>query len=339
MSSIGIPVDIQLTGDTSAEMIATAREAEEAGLDRIWAPELHRSATIPLAVVAQATERIELATGIALAFTRSPLTLALEAMDIDELSGGRMVLGIGAGVKRLNESWHGAMYDPPLGRMRELIAAVDELVAAMAEGRDAASPGDHYNISMVGFRRLADAPKAKLPIWLAAMLPGMSAIAGQCADGLIDHPITTPRWANEVIRPAMAAGAARAEREVPLFAGGLICAVDEDQSRAAQAAALTVGFYATVKSYEELFLQHGFADRLPGIRKAFVSRDREALADAVGHEMVDVFAATGGAEQVRERALRDYGDCDRLWATPPHHLQSSADTTRWQAGIRDAFGG
>ena len=104
-------------------------------------PELHRSATVPLAVAAAATERIELGTGIALAFTRSPMVLALEALDLDELSGGRFVLGLGAGVRRLNASWHAAAYDPPVRRMRELVAAARELMAALTEGRDARAPG------------------------------------------------------------------------------------------------------------------------------------------------------------------------------------------------------
>lgn len=338
MSSIGIPVDIQLTGETSADLIETAIAAEAAGIDRIWSPELQRSATVPLAVVAGATERIELATGIALAFTRSPLALALEAMDLDELSGGRMVLGLGTGVKRLNETWHAVDYDPPLQRMRELIDSVNELVAAMAEGRDASSPGEIYDISMVGFRRTAPAPKSQLPIWIAAMLPGMAGVAGERAAGVIDHPITTPQWIDEVVRPAMEKGAARADRAVPQLAGGLICAIDDDIDRASRAAALTIGFYATVKTYGRIFAMHGFEDRLRGILEAFLERDEDGLADAVGREMVDVFAAVGPAVEVRERAERDYGGCDRLWATPPHHLQSPDATKHWQAGIREAFG-
>src|SRR5690606_31782581 len=119
----------------------------------LWAPELHRSATVPLAVAAAATERIELGTGIALAFTRSPMVMALEALDLDELSGGRFVLGLGAGVRRLNARWHAGPYDPPVARMREMVAAVRELVAALAQGRDARSPGAIYDIEVRGLRR------------------------------------------------------------------------------------------------------------------------------------------------------------------------------------------
>ena len=145
-----MPVDAQLLGRDGAELAEFARRAEAAGFARLWSPELNRSATIPLAVAASATSRIELATGVALAFTRSPFTLALEAIDLDELSGGRMVLGLGAGVKRLNERWHCGPYDPPVARMRELVSAVRELVRAIAAGEDARSKGDYYEVGEGG---------------------------------------------------------------------------------------------------------------------------------------------------------------------------------------------
>ena len=339
MSAIGIPVDIQLTGETPDELAGTARSAERAGFARLWAPELQRSATVPLAIASQATDRIELATGVALAFTRSPMVLALEALDLDQLCGGRLVLGLGAGVRRLNMSWHGVDYDPPLGRMRDLLKALGELIAALAEGRDARSAGRHYDIGVVGFRRTAPAPRSRIPLWLAAVLPGMAGVAGESADGLLDHPVTTPEWVGEVLRPALASGAARAGRETPEIAGALICAIDEDRERALQAAALTVGFYATVKTYERLFEMHGFGGRLPGIRRAFLERSPDALVEAVGREMAECFAATGTPGDVRERARAAFGQgYSRLWATAPHHLQSPEDLARWQAGIRRAFG-
>ena len=110
-----IPVDAELVAAHAAELGPLAREAEAAGFARVWAPELYRSATIPLAAAAATTERIEIATGIALAFTRSPFVLALEALDLDELSGGRMVVGLGAGVRRLNERWHAVCRLRPAG--------------------------------------------------------------------------------------------------------------------------------------------------------------------------------------------------------------------------------
>lgn len=339
MPGIGIPVDIQLTGQTPGELARTARLAEGAGLSRIWVPELERSSVVSLAIAAGATSRIELASGVVLAFTRSPMVTALEALDIDQLSGGRFVLGLGAGVRRLNEAWHAVDYHPPVGRMRETVAAIRELIGALIEQRDAASAGRHVAVNVVGFRRSAPAPRAELPIWLAAMRPGMAALAGECADGLLDHPITTKRWFDEVLVPAVDRGAERAGRRPPPIAGAMICAVDDDRARATYAAALTVGFYASVKTYHELFAAEGFADRLPGVRRAFISGSQDDLVEAVGERMTDAFAAVGTPEQVRARAREIYGArAARLWATPPHHGQSADRLAHWQAGIRRAFG-
>jgi probable F420-dependent oxidoreductase len=331
-------VDAQLIGEDAREIAAFARAAEDAGLSRLWAPELHRSSTIPLAVAAGATERIELATGIALAFTRSPMVLALEALDLDELSGGRLVLGLGAGVRRLNASWHGGPYDPPLARMREMVAAVRELIAALAAGRDARAPGAIYDIDVRGLRLPHSAARERIPVWLAAVLPGMTRLAGEIGDGFLDHPVTSPDWLRETTLPALRRGAERAGRDVPEVAGALICAVSADDPEGARrAAAATVGFYATVRTYVGMFSDHGFAARLPAIRDAFLAGDGERLVEAVGPEMTDAFAASGTPVQVRDRARAYEGLADRLWATPPHHLQPPAQARRWQAGILEAF--
>ena len=336
---IPFPVDAELLGASAADLGALAHAAEDAGFSRLWAPELYRSATIPLAVAAAATERIEIATGIALAFTRSPFVLALEALDLDELSGGRMVLGLGAGVRRLNQRWHAvSAYDPPVPRMRDHIAAFREIVSALAAGRDARSEGQYVDIHVAGYRRQLATTRDRIPVWLAAVMPGMAGLAGEVADGFLDHPITTPDWLRDRLLPPIRAGAERADRATPEVAGGLVAAASaQDPNAARQAAACTVGFYATVKTYEALFQAHGFDARLGEIRRAFMDGGAARLADAVGEEMTDQFAAAGTPDQVRKRALAYTGIVDRLWVTPPHHLQSPEQTSLWQRGILETF--
>ena len=336
---LAIPVDATLQGDSAAEIAAFARAAEDRGFSRLWAPELNRSATVPLAVAAAATARIELATGIALAFTRSPLVLALEALDLDELSGGRLTLGLGAGVRRLNERWHAVPYDPPVPRMREMVTAIRALVAGLAARADVHVEGRHVPIEVVGFRRPHAALRPVIPIWLAAVQPGMARLAGRLADGLLDHPVTTPAWLDDTLLPALRSGAERAGRPSPPVAAGLICAVDDgDPASARRAAACTVGFYATVRTYEPLFAGHGFGARLAGIRAAFMEGGADRLAEAVGQDMTDVFAAAGTGAAAVARARAYEGLADRLWLTPPHHLQRGEDAARWQQGILAAFG-
>ena len=329
-----IALDTQLAGRDIAEITELAREAENRGFDRLWAPELYRSATVPLAAAATGTQRIGLATGIALAFTRSPLVMALEALDLDELSQGRAVLGLGAGARRLNREWHAVDYDPPVARMRELVAALREVFAALHERRDARSSGRLVDISIRGFRRESTGPRPGVPIWLAAVRPGMAGLAGEAADGFLDHPVTSPDWLEERLRPAIAAGAARADRSPPSIAAAAICAVDDDDpERARRAAALTVGFSATVTPYAEVFEMHGFGARLPGIRRAFMDGGGVALVDAFGPEMTDRFSIHGTSTAVRSAAAERGRGVDRLWLTVPHHQQSAAEMSAWQRSL------
>jgi len=335
-----LPFDLELSGGTMDEIVAQAEAADAAGFARLWAPELYRSSTIPLALAGAATRHIELATGIALAFTRSPFVLSLEALDLDDISGGRTVIGLGAGVKRLNEDWHAVpQYDPPVTRMRETIAAIREIIASMAEGRDAQTTGTQVSVRVVGFRRPVSAVRSRIPIWLAAVLPGMAGLAGEVSDGFLDHPATSLDWLSGELRPAIERGAERADREAPPICGAVIVARDDaDPERAREAAALSVGFYATVRTYERMFVDHGFGDRLGPIRRAFLAKDRQALADVVGSDMVGTFAAAGTLGDVRAAVDRYRGHVDRMWLVSPHHHQDAEDTRRWQREIISAFG-
>ncbi|HEY8638453.1 MAG TPA: LLM class flavin-dependent oxidoreductase, partial [Solirubrobacteraceae bacterium] len=129
---MGGDADPRLSLVTSAggpvELAQAARLAEAAGFESVWATEFYdRSATIALAAMAQATERIELGSAIAYAFGRTPLVLAAEARDLDELSGGRLTLGLGTGTRRMQQEWHGLDGNHPAPRMEELVPLLRRL--------------------------------------------------------------------------------------------------------------------------------------------------------------------------------------------------------------------
>ena len=128
-------ISIAAIGGSGEELAAQARAAEAAGIDCVWAAELFRSSITQAMWLAARTERIGVGTGIAWAFTRSPFILALSALDIDETSGGRFRLGLGAGVKRLNETWHGVDYGRPAPHLRETVEAVRLIIAEAAQRR------------------------------------------------------------------------------------------------------------------------------------------------------------------------------------------------------------
>src|SRR5215204_1833349 len=141
-------ISIAAIADTADDLAAQAREAEAAGIDCVWAPELFRSSVTQATWVAAATERIGIATGIAWAFTRSPFILAISALDVDEMSGGRFRLGLGAGVKRLNEAWHGVDYGRPAPHLRETVEAIRLIIEKAHTGEPIRYQGDYHDIDI-----------------------------------------------------------------------------------------------------------------------------------------------------------------------------------------------
>src|SRR5215216_6281643 len=144
-------ISIAAIADTADDLAAQAREAEAAGIDCVWAPELFRSSVTQATWIAAATETIGVGTGIAWAFTRSPFILAVSALDVDEMSGGRFRLGLGSGVKRLNETWHNAEYGRPAPHLREAIEATRLIMQQAGKGEPIRFEGSYYDIDIKGW--------------------------------------------------------------------------------------------------------------------------------------------------------------------------------------------
>ena len=161
-----------LTGGSARGNVDLGIRAEAAGFDAVYACEFFNQQTFPvLGALAQATERIRLGTGIASAFVRSPLTHATAAMDIDELSGGRMILGLGSGTARMNREWFGMPFSKPAARSQELLVLLRELFQA-AGGFGFKFEGEFYNLKIPVYTRPGAARK-EIPLWLAAVNRGM----------------------------------------------------------------------------------------------------------------------------------------------------------------------
>src|SRR6266513_379771 len=160
-------ISIAAIGVTAAELADEASTAEAAGVDCLWAPELFRSLVTQATWLAALTERIGVGTGIAWAFTRSPFILAVSALDIDEMSGGRFRLGLGAGVKRLNETWHGVDYGRPAPHLRETIEAVRMIMHKANAGEPIRYQGDYHDVDIKGWVRPHAAARESVPIYTA----------------------------------------------------------------------------------------------------------------------------------------------------------------------------
>ena len=297
------------------ETIAAARDAEAAGLGSVWTTEFpDRSATVSLAAVATATERVTLGTAIAYAFGRTPLVLAAEARDLDSLSGGRLILGLGTGTKRMQRDWHGLDGEHPAPRMEELVPLLRSLLR-LHEG-----PIDHegrfYRAIIHPTAPVAPPLREDLPIYMAGVNARMVEAAGAVANGLIGHPLFTAGYTREVVRPALARGAERTGRAAPPpIAGYLTCFVDEDGDTARQMARVVVAFNSTVSTYRPVLAHHGFDAHADRIREAWRRGDFPGMAGAVTDEMLAAIALAGTPDEVRAQfaARRDLFDHTLLW--------------------------
>lgn len=304
-----------------------ARSAEAAGFSAVWVSELYnRSATVPMAALAVATERIRIGSNIAYGAARSPMILAAEARDLDELSGGRLVLGLGNGTSGMMQSWMGVDGSAPAVRMEELVAVLRKLWR-LHEGA-VEHEGRFYSLAIRPTIPTVPPIQDPLPIWTAGVNPRMVRAAGRVADGLVGHPMMTAEYVEQVLRPELARGAEEAGRDVRVAVSGTrICVLDEDGALARRRAAFAIAQYAAARVYDRLFALHGWSEAQASIRAAAKARDSEAMAAAVTDEMVDAIAIACTPADLAREASRHAEPFDHLnltaapWGLEPEDLE------------------
>jgi probable F420-dependent oxidoreductase len=309
---------VAVFGTTLEAMSAAGEAVDRAGFDAVWTSELYnRSATVTLAAVAPRTSRAQIGSGIIYGVGRSPLMLAAEARDLDELSGGRFILGVGNGTRRMISDWHGLDGDAPAVRMEELVPLVRD-VWNLSE-----APIDHdgrfYKLKLRALDESAGPPERAIPIYTAGVGPRMIESAGRVADGLLAHTMCAPRYLEDVARPAVEKGAAKTGRdpgEVVIATYALACAAPDPEVARREAAAM-IAFYGTVKSYATVFEHCGFGAEAAAIQEAFAKRDLVAMVGAVSEAMVEEFAYAGTAEEVDAKLRRYDGVVDEVVLSVP----------------------
>ena len=324
---------------TQRENVALARQAEEAGFDSAWAPEFHNhSGPLALAAAALETERIELGTAIAWAFGRSPLLTAVTALDLDELSGGRFVLGLGTGTRRMRTDWLGAPAEKPATRLRETIAAIRGVWDAASAGA-VDYEGELVKLRVRPYGR-AGQIRARIPVYIAAVNEGMARAAGAVADGVVAHPMATARYIEQVMRPAIAEGASAHDRSPDdiAVADWVLLAVSDDREQAREDAKRQIAFHATVRTYDRIIDLHGFTDVAAQIRELWKSFDLAGMTALVTDEMLDVMAVAGTPDECREALAARAPSADRLLLGAPVVATDEDRIRKYHDAILDTFG-
>lgn len=283
-----------LQAPTIQGQIESAKRAEAAGFESVWTTEFFNAhGLVRLAAVATATERVKLGTAIAYAFMRTPMLAASAAMDIDELSGGRMVLGLGSGTERMNREWYSMPFDdPPAPRIKDAIGLIRAAFAAR-DGGGLTYDGPYYQVKIPAFARPRTA-RDSVPVCLAAVNKGMIRAAGAVADGLIGHPVFTRRYIRESVLPVLDGTPCEMLPYV-------ITAIADSTEQARKEARGQVAFYYTTRLYHSILEPHGWRAQGEAIASAFKAGDFAAMAAAVTDEMIDEIAIAGTPDEVRDQ--------------------------------------
>ena len=325
-------IGLVLTGGSPRKDVELAQRAEAAGLDAVFTVEFfNRHGYVPLAAIAQATERVKIGTGIANAFIRTPLLHASAAMDLDELSDGRFILGLGSATRRMNEDWYDVRFAKPAARMRELVELLRAAFRAQ-KGGGFRWDGEHWKIHVPIYSR-PDAVREQIPIWIAAVNRGMIASAGAVADGLVGHPIATRRWHREVTLPGLRAAEEAAGRSAGAcaLAPYVMTSIQQSREDAVQDSKGQIGFYFTTGIYHSILEIHGLGEVGARCKQALRTFDVGAMAEAIPDDLVDEIAIACTPDEARQRLeqWKDLTEQPLLYAPsvglPPERVRANLD--------------
>jgi len=280
------------------------RRIEALGFDGIAAPEINRDPFFPLLVAAQHTERLQLATSVAIAFPRAPMVTAQIAWDLQRYSKGRFVLGIGSQVRKHNEDRFSVPWSAPVPRMREYIQCMRAIWDSWQEGTKPRFEGQHYRYTYTTpFFNPGPITHPKIPVHVSAVNPAMCRLVGELCDGARLHGFCTRKYLDEVILPNIAAGATKAGRsldDIELSGGGFLATGPDDEAVAAQVQMVRtqISFYGSTPAYHGVFAQHGLDDL--GLKLNRLSREGQwgEMIAAIPDDVVHLFAAVGRWDEI-----------------------------------------
>jgi len=281
-------------GTTIRQMADLARQAEDAGLDSVYLCEAWRSGFVGLAAIAQATQRIEIGTYILNTYGRSPWLAAMSAVDLDELSGGRLVLGIGSGNKHINEQWQGVPMERPLVKMREYVTVLKKAVET-PRGEQLDWEGEmhrmHWPPAVQPLRRT-------IPVLLAALYPKMMSVAAQVADGIALGALLSPAYLREVVIPRFRRAADAAGRDpsaLRAYVAPMVSVADDPAAaRRAVASAICHLYWPLPHPYYDFVLrEQGFSKAADAAQRHVPEGRIEKAMEAFTDDIVDTVSVAG----------------------------------------------
>lgn len=337
-------VDVFVGGMRLQDVQTYARRVEELGFGGMVMTEGGRTAYLSVAAAALATERLEFNTGVALAFTRSPMVTAGIAWELADASEGRFSLGLGTQVRAHIERRYSAEFHPPGPRMREHVEAIRHIWDCFQNGTKMDYRGEYLDLTLLNSQWSAgriDHPD--IPLYISAVGPYMLKLAGELCDGVHIHPFHSRDYIDGFVLPALAEGAARSGRDVdevrltiPVMT---VVADDADQrARAELTAKKQIAFYGSTRNYARVFEHHGFDGVSAQLNDLMKAGKMDQLPDLVTDEMLNLYCVVSTWDEMSDRVVDRYqGVADRVvpYFATNDYLRSPRDFERWAEVARD----
>jgi probable F420-dependent oxidoreductase len=301
-----------MTGPAKLQRVQElARDVQGAGLHGLVLTETSRSAYLSCAAAALAAPGLDLLTGIAVAFPRSPMVTAAVAWELAEASDGHFRLGLGTQVRAHIERRYGSDFSPPGPRLKEYVLAVRACFRAFAGEEKLDFQGEHWSMTLLPAQwspGKIDVPAPAIDV--AAVNPWMLRMAGEVADGVHVHPLNSPTYLRETVLPNIAEGAAKVGRDaaevqliVPCFT--VVGDTDEEKNKWSEMARMQVSFYGSTPNYAFIFEQLGREGITAKLREKQKEGDIAGMAAIIDDDLLAHFVVesdwNGAADAIRAR--------------------------------------
>ena len=331
-------VDGILMAPSLSEAGGAARDMEALGYDGLLSAEISHDPFFPLLMAADATEHLQHATGIAVAFARSPMTTANTAWDLQVHSGGRFFLGLGSQIQAHIEKRFSMPWGQPAARMSEFVQALKAIWEAWMTGDRLNFRGDFYQHTlMTPFFNPGANPYGPPPVAVAAVGKKMTEVAATVADGAFLHGFTTERYVREVTMPAIEAGLAASGRTrdafttfAPLFV--VTGATAEEMEAARAMTCQQIAFYGSTPNYRPVLDLHGWGELQDELNRLSKRGEWQAMGDCIDDEILNTFAVVAEPGDVAAGLHSRFGAAiDRLSFYAPY----GTDSAVWSSIIED----
>ncbi len=331
-------IDTTMVLDNPADAAMLARELEAIGYDGIYSFEGQHDPFLPLAIASQTTSTVQLGTGIAVAFARNPMSLAYLANDMQLLSKGRFILGLGTQIQAHIEKRYSSTWGQPAARLRDMVLAIRAIFDAWQTGERLRYEGEFYKHTlMTPAFSPGPNPYGVPPVYCGGFGPKMTEAVGEVADGFIAHPFHTPQSIQQLTMPALQSGFAKAgkSRENFTVAVNLIVGSGDDAQslqEAREKIRKQIAFYGSTPAYRPVLEVHGMGELQTQLNILSKDGHWDAMTALVPDELLDAVAVVCPRN---EMAARIRARCDGVFDRVNLVARYTQDTTGWADVVRE----